>query len=132
MVKDILDINGEIIAKVINLKEFTSTQFVSKESDSLQFGFGFIEKDKEFSKHIHLRKERTIDNVAEFIFIIKGQAYIEIINEDGVCLDNCRLEKEMALLQFYGGHAISMVEGTKYFELKQGPYLGKKNDKIEL
>ena len=38
----------------------------------------------------------------------------------------------MALLQFIGGHKIEIAPGTKYFEIKQGPYYGRDFDKYDV
>ena len=38
----------------------------------------------------------------------------------------------MALLQFIGGHKIEIKSGTKYFEIKQGPYYGRDFDKFNV
>ena len=40
-----------------------------------------------------------------------------------------KINFNMALLQLTGGHAFKILPGTKYFEIKQGPYLGKHADK---
>ena len=55
---------------------------------------------------------------------------IEILSEDSTFIKKIELTDSQALLQFIGGHKISFDAGTKYFEIKQGPYLGRDADKF--
>ena len=131
MVKDIYE--GEnLIAQVYNLKNFSGFGFPTKEESSLQFGYRHVTEELSIPGHIHKRVVRELDNTSEFLFVLEGKMTLEIYSENEEILDQVVLTKNMALLQFYGGHKIDLDPATKFFEIKQGPYFDKGSDKYEL
>ena len=131
MIKNIFDKN-KLICQVFNLDTLKGTVFPTPEQESFQFGFSEVDSDKIINPHIHNRVTRNLDNTSEFLFVLSGRMEISILNEQGEHIDNIVLINNMCLLQFLGGHEIKIFEGTRFFELKQGPYFGKEFDKIEL
>lgn len=122
----------KLIAQVFNLDALSGTIFPTPEEESFQFGYSQVESDKTINPHIHNRVKRIIDNTSEFLFVLSGRMEISILNELGEIINNVILTNNMCLLQFYGGHKIKIFKGTRFFELKQGPYLGKNIDKKEI
>ena len=57
---------------------------------------------------------------------------IEVYSEDEAYVETVILNSNQALLQHIGGHKISLKKGTKYFEIKQGPYFGRCFDKYDI
>ena len=119
-----------LIAHVYNMnKNDKGVTFPTPVEMNFQFGFGVIDREKIIAPHIHKRLKRTIDTTAELLYIIEGKMEIDIYDEQECYVEHIILLKNMALLQFWGGHKIIMAANTKYFELKQGPYLGVGSDK---
>jgi hypothetical protein len=128
-IESINDKDGTLIAQVYDITNIGSTSFPTPEESSLQFGVGITAEDKTLEAHIHKRVKRTVDNTSEFLCVVSGLMKVDIYSESEILVTTVELRKNMALLQFYGGHKIFLQAGTKYFELKQGPYYGRSWDK---
>ena len=131
-VTDLLDENGDLLAQVYDMSKMTRTTFPTPEECTMQFGFGLIPEDKTLECHIHKRASRTIDKTAEFLYVMEGEMIVQVLSESEQVLETITLTDNMALMQFYGGHEISLKSETRYFELKQGPYKGRDFDKYIL
>lgn len=124
--------NGTLIAQVFDINSMKGINFPTPESASFQFGFGQIVEKKVLTPHIHKRVKREIETTSEFLYVIQGQMIIDVLDEKKRVIDKVILKENMALLQFIGGHKIEIAPGTKYFEIKQGPYYGRDFDKYDL
>ena len=131
MHKDIIS-NNELIAQVYDLNDIEGVSFPTPETATFQYGFGKINEDKVLVPHIHKRVKREINTTSEFLYVVKGEMIIDILNEKGAFIEKVILLDNMALLQFIGGHKIEIKAETKYFELKQGPYYGREFDKFDV
>ena len=78
---------------------------------------------------VHKILERTTVNTSELIYIIEGEMRVDFLNDDDKIVGTATLTSGLGMLQFIGGHRITMDAKTKYFELKQGPYFGHIDDK---
>jgi hypothetical protein len=131
MVKNIF-YNNILIGQVYDLNLVNGVQFPTSSEQTFQFGFGVIDEDKTLVPHIHKRVERTIQTTSEFLYVVNGLMTIEIYSEDEMHVQTIYLSDNQAFLQHFGGHKITLQKGTKYFEIKQGPYYGHNFDKYEL
>tara|TARA_Y100000739_G_C20599450_1_gene462156 strand:+ start:1322 stop:1744 length:423 start_codon:yes stop_codon:yes gene_type:complete len=120
----------QLVAHYYDLNGINETSFPTPACNEFQFGVGVIDQDKTLETHIHKNLERNIQNTSEFLYVISGKMIIEILSEDSTFIKKIELTDSQALLQFIGGHKISFDAGTKYFEIKQGPYLGRDADKF--
>lgn len=128
------DINSKaiLVAQVYDMGKMKGVTFPTPESATFQFGFGEISEDKVLIPHIHKRVKREIETTSEFLYVIHGEMIIDVLDEDEKFLEQVILKENMALLQFVGGHKIEIKSGTKYFEIKQGPYYGRDFDKYNV
>lgn len=131
LIKKIIDGETEL-AQIYDLSNVTETSFPTDNNCSFQFGIGFAETDKKFKTHIHKNAERIISNTSEFIFVLEGGMKITFLNNNHEVVDIVDIGPNMAFLQHMGGHAIEASKETKYFELKQGPYVGRDFDKYDV
>jgi hypothetical protein len=129
MVKPFKDMKGKIIAHFYNLNNFEETHFPTSSEMAMQFGFSFNTEKKEIEKHVHNKISRSIKGTSEFIYVINGKMKVKIFDQDGDFISDLVIKDNQALLQFEGGHSFQIEKGTKFFEIKQGPYLGQKADK---
>tara|TARA_B100000212_G_scaffold215974_1_gene163390 strand:- start:644 stop:1057 length:414 start_codon:yes stop_codon:yes gene_type:complete len=119
----------DLIAQIYNFNISGNLIFPTPESKEMQCGFGDVIQEKEIKPHIHKKVLRNIKNTSEFIYIIEGEMDVYFLDSNGVNIANEKIVSGQAFLQFYGGHKIIIKSNTRYFELKQGPYLGKELDK---
>jgi mannose-6-phosphate isomerase-like protein (cupin superfamily) len=131
MIKDIYS-NDILIAQKYNLNDVKNTIFPTPENVAFQFGVGATKEKKVLVPHIHKRVERTINTTSEFLYVLSGEMQIDIYDEDEKLIEKVILNDNECLLQFIGGHAITLKENTKYFEIKQGPYYSRDFDKYNL
>ena len=122
--------NGNLIGLYINLNNFEQNSFPTPEDQSFQLGLWSIKNKKIYEKHIHKDLSRNIKNTSEFLFVLKGSLTIKLFSEDNHFVDTIVLGPNESFLQFMGGHEIIAESETKFFEIKQGPYLGKEADKF--
>jgi hypothetical protein len=123
---------GTLIAQVYDMNTINGTNFPTPEPATFQFGFGQISKNKVLIPHIHKRVKREIETTSEFLYVIHGKMIIDVLDEEEKFVEKVILTDNMALLQFVGGHKIEIKSGTKYFEIKQGPYYGRDFDKYNI
>lgn len=121
---------NKTIAHLYDLNLFEDSSFPTPPEMELQFGYGFIKESKILDMHIHKKVRRQTINTSEFLFVISGKMKVEILAEDKTSVKRVELTNNQCLLQFIGGHKISFEANTKYFEIKQGPYLGRDKDKL--
>lgn len=131
MVKDLIYKNV-LVAQFFDINKMKGTIFPTPPSSTFQFGFGEITENKKLTPHIHKRVKREITTTSEFLYVIHGKMIIDVLDEDEKFVEQIILKNNMALLQYVGGHKIEIKSGTKYFELKQGPYLGRDFDKYNV
>lgn len=128
---EIMD-GDELIAQVYNLNTIGDVFFPTPDSAEFQLGFGSTTQTKTVVPHVHNEVERQIVNTSEFILVIEGGLEVVFIAPDGRSLVSHSFKKLEGFLQFKGGHSIVIEAGTKYIEVKQGPYLGHARDKTVL
>lgn len=126
--KDIID-GANLIAQIYDINLINETVFPTPGSNEMQFGVGLNKEKKTLKTHIHKRVKRQLKHTSEFLYVIQGYMKIDIYNEKEEIVKKIKLKPGMALLQFFGGHSIELGADTKYFEIKQGPYLGQNDDK---
>lgn len=131
MIKE-LKSNGILVAQIYDMNKFEGVHFPTPETAAFQFGFGSILENKILVPHVHKRVNREIKTTSEFLYVIKGTMILDVIDEDEKFIDQVILNDNMAILQFIGGHKIEIKSGTRYFEIKQGPYYGRDYDKYNL
>lgn len=130
-VKQILD-GGELIAQIYNLNTDNQVFFPTPDNVEFQCGFGTVKETKNITPHVHNEVNRNIINTSEFILVIDGQIDVNFISPKGHSLGKLSIKSLEGFLQFKGGHSMVIVAGTKYIEVKQGPYLGQLHDKTIL
>ena len=130
MNSETIEKNGKTYAIIVysdtpvdNVKFFTS------EEHTLQVGVHNKEKNSTIQPHIHKDVLRTIKDTEEFLHIDKGKLLVEIFDETKKKIAEKILQEGDSILFIQGGHGFKMLEDTKIIEVKQGPYLGNKDDK---
>jgi len=105
--------------------------FFTKPENPMQLGIikheaGYIE-----NPHIHI-KPKVFPDIQQVLYITKGVVTIDFFNDDGKKLKETTLEEGDTILLMFGGHAIRVIEDLECLTVKQGPYVGIEEDKIDL
>ena len=108
------------------------TTFFSPEESSFQFGLlaheaGFVEPP-----HYHKPISRNIDDLQQMFVVQRGIVVVELFTDDGDLLREITMHPGDAIVLIHGVHAIRVVEDMQCISVKQGPFLGTDNDKINV
>lgn len=129
--KNIL-LKKELIAQIYYFNNSGGIIFPTPDLQEMQCGYGQVSERKVIKPHIHKNIKRNIENTSEFIYIINGQMEVTFLSPKGKIITTEKIQPGEAFLQFKGGHKITFSANTRYFELKQGPYLGNAIDKATI
>jgi hypothetical protein len=108
------------------------TTFFSPPESSFQFGLlahkaGFIEPP-----HYHKPISRTISDLQQMFVVQRGVVAVQLFSDDGRLLREIIMHAGDAIALIHGVHAIRVIEDMQCLSVKQGPFLGTENDKINV
>ena len=108
------------------------TTFFSPSESSFQFGLlaheaGFIEPP-----HYHQAVPRMINDLQQMFVVQHGVVAVQLFSDEGVLLREIIMNPGDAIVLIHGVHAIRVIEDMQCISVKQGPFLGTENDKINV
>lgn len=125
--------NGTTYAEIIWAgTEVKVTKFFSPAESSFQFGLlaheaGFVEPP-----HYHKPISRVIDDLQQMFVVQRGVVAVEFFDEDGKLFRQVVLHAGDGIVLIHGTHAVRVIEDMQCISVKQGPFLGAENDKINV
>jgi hypothetical protein len=133
MSAEVITYNGIKYAEIIRANTHTDkTQFFSPPESSFQFGLlthkaGFVEPP-----HYHKPFRREVIDLQQMFVMQSGEVVIELYSDEGDLLTEINLRTGDAIVLIHGIHALRVVEDFQAISVKQGPFLGSENDKINV
>ena len=130
---EIVELNGTKYAEIIwSGTEVKETKFFSPADSSLQFGLlaheaGFIE-----APHYHKPVSRTINDLQQMLVVQRGVVAVDFFDENGKRFREVVLRSGDGILLVHGTHSVRVLEDMQCISVKQGPFLGAENDKINV
>ena len=108
------------------------TKFFSPNDSSFQFGLlahqaGFVE-----APHYHKPVERTISDLQQMLVVQRGVVAVDFFDEQGNRFREVVLRAGDGILLVHGTHSVRVLEDMQCISVKQGPFLGAENDKINV
>jgi len=108
------------------------TTFFSPAESSFQFGLlaheaGFVEPP-----HYHKPVSRVVDDLQQMFVVQRGVVIVELYSDAGDLLREIEMHAGDAIVLIHGVHAIRVIEDMQCVSVKQGPFLGTENDKINV
>lgn len=108
------------------------TKFFSPADSSFQFGLlahdaGFVEPP-----HFHKPVTREINDLQQMFVVQRGTVAVELFTQQGKMFREIILKTGDAILLVHGIHAVRAIEDFQCISVKQGPFLGAENDKINV
>lgn len=128
-----VEYNGTKYAEIIwGTTTVESTTFFSAPESSFQFGLlahkgGFVEPP-----HYHKPISRVIDDLQQMFVVQRGIVSVLLYSDDGQLLREIVMHPGDAVVLIHGVHAIRVIEDMQCISVKQGPFLGTENDKINV
>ena len=108
------------------------TRFFSPAGSSFQFGLlahgaGFVEPP-----HYHKSVEKVVDDLQQMFVVQRGVVAVEFYDDRGIRFREVIMSQGDGIVLIHGTHAIRVIEDMQCISVKQGPFLGPENDKINV
>lgn len=108
------------------------TKFFSPDDSSFQFGLlahgaGFVE-----AAHYHKPVKREINDLQQMFVVQRGVVAVDFFDANGNHFREVVLRAGDGILLIHGTHAVRVLEDMQCISVKQGPFLGAENDKINV
>ena len=130
---EVIEHDGVRFAEVIWAPSTTpKTQFLSPDDGSMQFGLLAHEKGFIEPAHYHKPIERRIHNLVQMFVVQKGKIAVDFFTSQGKKFREVVLGVGDAILLIDGAHSIRVLEDMQCVSVKQGPFLGVENDKVNI
>lgn len=133
MAVEVIERDGTRYAEVIwaGTRAERST-FYSPAESSFQFGIlarpaGFVEP-----AHVHKRIPRNVEDLQQMFVVQRGVVAVDFFDAGGQKFHEVVLRQGDAINLVHGAHAIRVIEDMQCISVKQGPFFGADNDKIEI
>lgn len=107
------------------------TTFLTPNWAAQQVGLIRRESGVTIPPHIHKRNTRTVENTAEVLFVIRGRIEIDVYTDRKTFVKRTGAKAGEVVVLYQGGHSLTFLDNSEVIEIKQGPYLGRDNDKEE-
>ena len=119
---------AEVIRADVSVPKST---FFSPAGSSFQFGLLAHEAGFWEPAHVHKPIERRIDDLQQMFVVQRGVVAVEFYTDEGEMFSEVVLKAGDAILLVHGAHAVRVIEDMQCVSVKQGPFLGAENDKVE-
>ena len=130
---EVIEYNGIKYAEIIWADtSVNETTFFSPPESSFQFGLlahkaGFVEPP-----HYHKPFSRTVDDLQQMFVVQRGVVGVLLYTDDGELFREIILNPGDGIVLIHGVHAIKVIEDMQCISVKQGPFLGTENDKVNV
>lgn len=120
---EIYDNNKNLLGIYINDQDFKNEKnFLTDHSISFQVGTFNLDQGNIIQRHVHNKYERKIFKTSEALFMIDGKIKVDLYDIENEFIQTVIVEKGEIIVMLDGGHAIEILEDSKFVEVKQGPY----------
>lgn len=130
---EFVEYDGVRYAEVIrsNARASKST-FYSRAESSFQFGLlaheaGFVEP-----AHVHKPVLREIRDLQQMLVVQRGVVAVDFFDPGGRKFAEVVLRAGDAINLVHGAHSVRSLEDMQCVSVKQGPFLGVENDKVDI
>lgn len=133
MTAEVITYGGIKYAEVIRADvRVDETRFFSPPESSFQFGLlahhaGFSEPP-----HYHKPFPREVADLQQMFVMQRGRVVVELYSDDGKLLREIELRAGDAIVLIHGVHALRVLEDFQAVSVKQGPFFGTENDKVNV
>ena len=133
MICEIVEHGGVRYAEVIRADARVQTStFFSRAESSFQFGLlaheaGFVEP-----AHVHKPVLREIRDLQQMLVVQRGVVAVDFFDAGGKKFAEVVLRAGDAINLVHGAHSVRSLEDMQCVSVKQGPFLGAENDKVDV
>ena len=102
----------------------STTTFYSPTLAPLQIGTISKKRGDIIRPHIHNEPVKTVRTTQEVLVIEKGKLLVDLYASNGKRVYQTTLSAGDKIFLVAGGHGFTVIQNTRIFEVKQGPYPG--------
>ena len=126
-----IKIDKKTVAKVFKYKKkkFKGIKFFTSKDLNLQVGFMSHKSQHSIQPHYHLKRGKIIKDMSEFLIIFKGKIKVLFYNKKKIYVKSKILNEKDMILIISGAHGFKVLKETEMLEVKQGPFIGKRDKK---
>lgn len=130
-IERIKDKNTELVVIYRNISHSKKNFFSINKNDNLQIGYQALNSNQIIKNHFHLNRATLIKKTTEVLYILSGKMKVYIFDKNNNKFCHKVLKGDNLIYFKNGGHGFKILDDkTKFFEIKQGPYLGLLDKKI--
>ena len=125
-----IEAGGKLLALILRGQyDENGVHFVTSQDSPLQLGVHKRRQGYVIKPHVHRDTVKTINSIQEVLYIVSGSVRAEFYDSEGHPLETSVVKAGDTILLVSLGHGFTFLEDTKMIEVKQGPYLGTREDK---
>lgn len=128
---EIISHKKKFLAKIIRstyLKK-KGINFFTENKLSQQVAYMCHPKNHIIQPHLHKNRKKIVYETNEVIIMLDGLMRVDFYDNKKILLKSKLIKKNDIIILLSGGHGFKILKKTKFIEVKQGPYI-KKKDKI--
>jgi hypothetical protein len=120
----IYDKSSNLLAIVIKPDDIVNEKnFVTDNSQEFQLASFNLKEGTIIENHHHPKQKREIHSTSEVITVIQGKLTVKLFDNSLMFVQSVTIQAGETIALFEGGHGIEVIEGCKFIESKQGPYI---------
>lgn len=120
----------ELLAKIVrHTCRDKGLNFFTPEDNPLQFGVLQHPTGYNITPHIHRKRQLNITEVQEVLYVEVGMVEVVLYSAEGELVREVALSTGDTILLMRGGHGFHFTEDSTLIYVKQGPYMGREEDK---
>lgn len=128
-----IQVDGKLAALIIRRGTgVKSSTFFSPSNLYFQLAIFMRPKDFEEGPHYHKRLVRKVTRVEQFLYLLDGAMQVNFYNRKRKLKKTKRVGKGDGILLIQGVHSLKITKDTKAISVKQGPFLGDNEDKVNV
>jgi len=130
---EVLACDGVTYAEIIRADtRVATTRFFSPPESSFQFGLLAHEAGFEEAPHYHRPFVREIGDLQQMFVMQRGVVIVDVYSDDGKKFGEATLRTGDAIVLIRGVHGLRVIEDFQAISVKQGPFFGTANDKVNV
>ena len=125
---------SKLLGSYIRKSQITNYRIdICPEEEFIQVCARKLETYTKVPAHKHLEIQRNTFTTQESWIILEGKVEAKIFDLNDEFLESVILESGDCISLFRGGHSLeTLMPNTYFYEIKNGPYYGVENDKVQI
>ena len=128
---EIISHKKKFLAKIIRSRflKKKGINFFTENKLSQQVAYMSHPKNHIIQPHLHKNRKKIIYDTNEVLIMLDGLMRVDFYDNKKMLLKSKLIKKNDIIILLSGGHGFKVIKKAKFIEVKQGPYI-EKRDKI--